>query len=94
MRVRYTPRARADLGSIYDYISKHSARGAKRVKARIKKTVSNLGRMPNMGRETDLKDVRIIAVTRYPYVVFYRIRRGEVHVVHVRHGARELLSDK
>ena len=94
MRVRYTPRARADLGNIYDYISERSARGAKSVKARIKKTVSNLGRMPNMGRETSMKNVRTIPVPRYPYVVFYRNKHDEVHIVHIRHGARASFLEK
>jgi plasmid stabilization system protein ParE len=35
MRIRYTRRARRDLGSISDYVSEHNPRAAKRVKAQI-----------------------------------------------------------
>ncbi len=89
MRVRYTLRARTDLDTIYTHTVRESPDGGLRVKASIQKTVRNLGRLPHVGRETNKRDVRIIGVTRYPYLVFYCIKEDEVHVVHIRHTSRE-----
>lgn len=90
MRVRYTPRARSDLKAIYDYITQRHARGAQRVKASIKRTAAGLCDMPGLGRQTPRPSVRVIGVPRYPYLIYYRIVGGEVHIIHVRHGARDV----
>lgn len=89
MRVRYTPRARTDLKDIYDYITQHNPRGARRVKARIKKTAASLGTLPGMGRQSPRPNVRMIGVPRYPYVIYYRIVGDEVQIIHIRHAARQ-----
>ena len=37
---------------------------------------------------TDIPDVRVLPVGRYPYLVYHAIELTEVVIVHVRHGAR------
>lgn len=37
-------------------------------------------------------DARVLALTRYPYLVFYGVIRNEVVVLHVRHGSREPIN--
>lgn len=89
MRVRYTPRAFADLDDIRTYISKHNPTAALKVVATIEKIVARLGDFPESGQESDELDVRIVFTTRYPYRVYYRIRTDEISIVHIRHTSRK-----
>jgi toxin ParE1/3/4 len=92
MRVRYTPRARADLQTIYSYLYERSPRGAQNVRAAIRKSAQSLGRDPNRGQRTDKPDVKRIPVVRYRYAIYFRVRDDEVQIVHIRHTSRQLPS--
>jgi plasmid stabilization system protein ParE len=52
MRVRYTPRARADLKEIDAYLRTKSLQGARNVRERIREAAGHLGEMPGTGRES------------------------------------------
>jgi toxin ParE1/3/4 len=88
MRVRYTARARTDLGDILEYIDRRSPPGAKNVKFAIKKTMEFIGWYPHGGRMAGLRDTRVLPVGRYPYLIYWSVRGGEVWVIHIRHAAR------
>jgi plasmid stabilization system protein ParE len=89
MRVRYTPRARGDIAGIADYLVERSPAGARAVEARIRWTVQLLADYPKSGRPLEQRrDVRVMPVVRYPYLIFYRVDAGEIVVLHIRHGAR------
>jgi plasmid stabilization system protein ParE len=88
MRVRYTPRAFADREAIFDYIDRRNPRAALEVKTYIEKRISELGNsvfrhrmIPNLG-------VYALWLGRYPYIVYYRVVRDEIAIVHIRHAAR------
>jgi plasmid stabilization system protein ParE len=51
-------------------------------------TARLLAEYPGIGRQTDVPDVRVLPVARYPYLVYYTLVGNELVVVHVRHGAR------
>jgi len=53
MRVRYTPRARADLISILTFIERQSPQGAQNVARALRKTIELIGQFPQVrsGRE-------------------------------------------
>ncbi len=89
MKVRYTPQALADLGAIYDYLERHSPPAAARIKAAIRLLISGLADFPEAGPVTDMAGVRVLLAGRLPYLIFYRIRADEVHIVHVRHASRQ-----
>lgn len=89
MRVRYTPRARTDLKEIDAYLRQRSPQGARNVRLRVRDVVCDLGDMPGTGRETDFPGVRVTPLVRFPYKIYYRIVGNEVHILHVRHGARD-----
>ena len=89
MRVRYTPRARADLQDIDAYLRTKSLQGARNVRERVQQAARNLGDMPGSGRESDFPGIRVAPLVTYPYIIYYRIRDNEVHILHVRHGARQ-----
>lgn len=89
MRVRYTTRALGDLKDIFEYICERRPKGATNVKSNIKMTIEALGRSPRRGHEVEQRpELRRIPVTRYPYVIFFRVRNDTVEIVHIRHGAR------
>jgi plasmid stabilization system protein ParE len=90
MRVRYTPRAFADREHIFDYLTQRSPGGALNVTAAIRDAVEQLGRQPNSGYASDLPDVRVKFIGRYPYKIFYRVREQTVEIVHIRHTARRI----
>ena len=88
MRVRYTPEAFADRERIFDYLHERSPSGARRVLASIREAVRLLGEHPYSGHQTDIINVRVKFVTRYPYKIFYRIRDEIVEILHIRHTPR------
>ena len=88
MRVRYTVPAQADLEEIYTYLSQNNPHTAERVKRQIKTDVELLGEFPHIARESVIPGLRVRKVRRYPYLVFYAVREDEIHILHVRHGAR------
>lgn len=49
-----------------------------------------LGRYPGLGRSTQLDQVRMIGTSPYPYLIYYRVEIGEVTIVHVRDGRRNI----
>ena len=90
MKVRYSPRATADIIAIADYLTERNRVAARAVDAAIRRTASDLlAEFPGSGRVLKQRsNVRVMPVIRYPYLVFYRISAGEVLIVHIRHGAR------
>lgn len=89
MKVRYSPRATADIVAIADYLTERNRVAARAVEAAIRKTIDLLGEFPGSGRILKQRSsVRVMPVLRYPYLVFYRIGADEVLIVHIRHGAR------
>ena len=89
MRLRYAPRARADIAEIHQYISQHSPRAASAVVSQIRTTARLLAEHPALGRETDISGVRVIPTARYSFLVYHHIRGDDLIVVHVRHGRRD-----
>lgn len=88
LKIRFAPRALNDLSEIRSYLTQHSPLGAERVRVHIAETVERLSDFPRLGRATDEPDVRVLPLTRYPYVVFYSVMSDEVVILHIRHGAR------
>jgi plasmid stabilization system protein ParE len=55
---------------------------------RIRSTCRLLASYPRVGRPTNIREVRVLPVGRYPYVVYHTINATELVILHVRHGAR------
>ena len=75
MSIRYTERALAQLAEIFEYVANSNPDGAYKVHSEIKTAISRLEAFPFIGRVTDRPGVRVLAVVRYPYKVFYRVLR-------------------
>ncbi len=88
MRLTWSPRARADIDGVYEWVHEHSASGEKRVIAEIRKTGDLIARHPGIGRPTNRLRIRVLPVVRFPYLIYFTVHSGEVVILHVRHGAR------
>jgi len=89
MRTRYSPRAIDDLIAIADYLTEQNPTAARAVESKIRSTVDFLAEFSAGGRLLDQrKQVRVMPIARYPYLVFYTVKADEVIILHVRHGAR------
>ncbi|HEX8164903.1 MAG TPA: type II toxin-antitoxin system RelE/ParE family toxin [Beijerinckiaceae bacterium] len=88
MRVRYTPRALADLEAIDRYLHERNPRAAQEVIATIRRRIEHLAEWPRQAPTTNEPDIHVLFVGRYPYKVFYEVEKETVVIHHVRHAAR------
>ncbi len=79
--VRFDQRALSDLRGIRDYLLPRSPTGAERVRRHILETIERLADFPFLGRRTDEASVRVLPLTRYPYLVFYSVVNNEIVIL-------------
>lgn len=94
MKVRYTPRAQADLDAIYTYLDQRTPAGARAVKELIERRIASLADFPHAAPATDDPGVRELTIIRYPYKIYYEVSDEEVWVLHIRHTARRPWFDE
>jgi plasmid stabilization system protein ParE len=88
MKVRYTPRAKADLDAIFQHLDARAPAAAQSVKSTIERRIAWLADFPLIAPATDQAGVYELTIVRYPYKVYYEISDDEVWILHVRHTAR------
>ena len=88
MRIRYTPRARDDLAEILKYLDDRSPQGSRNVKRTIRKTIELIGQFPLGGRDAEEMGTRVLAVGRYPYLIYWSVSGDSAWIVHIRDGRR------
>jgi plasmid stabilization system protein ParE len=92
VRLRYTPRARGDLGSIFDYLSERNPLAAYQVKVQIVHTVGLLADFPDLGTDRPHLEVRALGVAGYAYTIYYLVEGDDVWVLHIRDDRRRPLK--
>jgi plasmid stabilization system protein ParE len=70
LKVRYGPKASAQIEEASNYIARDNPRAADAFRARIEVVVSHLARFPFMGREADEANVRSVLLTPFRYRLF------------------------
>lgn len=88
LTLRFDDRALDDLRQIRSYIAERSPSGAERVRTHVMHAMDSLIDFPFLGRSTDQPRVRVLVMSKYPYLVFYSDVKDEVVILHVRHAAR------
>jgi plasmid stabilization system protein ParE len=60
-------------------------------KVKIKGAIERLGRHPYSARPIERLGIRVLAVLRYPYLVFYTVDENarEVHILRIRHSSQD-----
>lgn len=89
MRIRWTEPAAVALDRIQDYISNENPRAAFEVAQRIRIAVNQLEEHPRSGRAGRVLDTYELVVYDLPYIVPYRIKKGEVQILNVYHSSRQ-----
>lgn len=89
VKLRFTPKALAELDEILDGIAEKSPPGAGRVGARMKTMMGLLLDYPTAGQRTSIGTMRRVLVTPYPYLIFYEASETEVIITGIRHAARD-----
>lgn len=97
--VIWTPRARADLKVIHDYIAKDSRENAKRVAHEIRRKADSLAEPPRPGRKVpEVNDPDLREISAYSWRIIYLLRNNSVFIVTLIHkrrqpGTQDLLPD-
>ena len=88
MKLRFTPRAAAELDAVLEFIDQRTPKGAQNVMKSVQETIELIRLYPEAGQQTSRTGLRRMVARRYPYLIFYRATKDEVIVHGVRHGAR------
>ena len=94
MKVVWTETAIAHLRSIHAYIAQDSVRYAQATVDRLTRRSQQIGRDPlSGGKVPEYDNEEIRELIESPYRLIYRIRTGQLDVIAVVHGARQLPAD-
>jgi plasmid stabilization system protein ParE len=90
MKLRFTPRATANLIEIADHIHARNPAAARRVRAAIYDSLQNLILFPHVGRKQKVEGVRKFVTRQFAYLIYYTVDEvaGEVVILNVKHPAR------
>ncbi len=88
--IRWTPRAKADLGAIRTFIHEDSPRYAALVVSRLIAATERLVAFPESGRPVpEFQNPVVREVILRPYRIVYRIAgESEIHILTVHHAAQ------
>ena len=89
MSVRFTATSVRQIDQALLYIRNRSPSGAERVAQRLSEVIDLLNDQPRAGRKTNRPSVRRLALSPYPYVLFYRLDGETVTVTRFLHSARK-----
>jgi toxin ParE1/3/4 len=93
VKLSLTRRARAERNAILDYVGGRSTQGMHRLADAFEDAFGLISDHPEAGEMTRREGVRSIPLTRYPYRVFYAVRRAGISVLHIRHTSRTPWKD-
>lgn len=88
MLVKWLRCALENLDEEAAYIAKDSQRMAAEFVMHIRDSAAMLADHPNMGRPGRIAGTRELVVTRFSYILPYRVRGGAVEILRVFHTAR------
>lgn len=88
MRLEWTKRARTSLFSETEYIRKENPVIAADVITNIKKSTDYLLANPEMGRISRFHGTRELVISKYPFIVWYRVGKHLLEILRVKHTAK------
>ena len=96
--IRKRPQVIPDLIDLATYIVENNLDSSDRFLYAAEETFKQLEQMPKLGKQCQfqnsrLQNVRQIAVKGFrKYLIFYQITTGEVEIIRVLHGSRDIES--
>jgi toxin ParE1/3/4 len=94
VRLVYSRRALADLNGIAAYYSASTSPAiAQSIERRLVDVIDRICRAPKAApRVSQRSNVRVVAVVRYPFRIFYRVHDDTIDILHIRHTSRRPLA--
>lgn len=89
-KLRISPRASLDLIEIWSYIADDSVTNADAFIDKLYETMQLLADKPGAGRHREELAPGIQSFPFGRYLIFYRVVGGEIEIVRVLHGARDI----
>src|SRR5258708_206090 len=93
MRLVYSRQALADIDENPTYYSTNASSAiAPSLQSRLGDVFDPIFRLPAPApRVLQRSQVRVVAVVRYPFRIFYRVRDDTIDILHIRHTSRRPL---
>ena len=89
MRVRWLRKALVNLAAEAEYIAADDSLLALRMFDEVMAKVATLGDFPGLGRPGRVAGTRELVIERYPLLIPYKVKDGEVQVLRVFHTRRK-----
>ena len=90
MRVRYTKLAIRDLEAVRSYtVARYGDEATQTFLIELRKIIHDLSLFPDAGRVGRVQHTRELAIPQKPFVIAYRVRGDEVHILAVMHTSRQ-----
>jgi toxin ParE1/3/4 len=89
MRVRWLRRALQNLDAEAAYIAQDSPQSAAGFVRHLLESADLLAAQPQMSRPGRVPGTRELVITRFPYILPYRVRNETVEILRVFHTARK-----
>jgi toxin ParE1/3/4 len=92
VRIHRRPKFIDDLSDAYAYIGERNPQAADRLLDDVDDLIALLSAFPQLGRvRNELRaGVRSFGVRRFPYILFYRLADGDLVLLRLLHGARDI----
>jgi toxin ParE1/3/4 len=90
MKLVYSRQALADIDGIANYYEANASPAiAESIERRLSDVIDRICRVPEAApRVSQRSQVRVAAVVRYPFRIFYRVRDDTIDILHIRHMSR------
>jgi toxin ParE1/3/4 len=89
MRVKWLRQALGNLDAEAAYIARDSPASAAAFVKHLTESAAMLASHPHMGRPGRVPGTRELVVTRFPYILPYRVREQTVEILRVFHTSRK-----
>ena len=89
MHIKWTTKARNDLYSVEEYISRDNPTAAVETVLNIIETVESLSTFTQIGRPGRVPDTRELVIPSLPFIVPYRVDSSTIVILRVYHTSRK-----
>ncbi len=88
MQLKWLLSALNNLTDEADFIAQENLSAAREFFNHVMASVEQLSQHPHLGRKGRINGTRELVITRYPYIVPYRIKHNVIVILRVLHTAR------
>jgi addiction module RelE/StbE family toxin len=89
VQIKWTTKARNDLYSVEEYISRDNPTAAVDTVLKIIETVESLSTFTQIGRPGRVPDTRELVIPNLPFIVPYRVDNTTIVILRVYHTSRK-----